>query len=76
VFRVTDADRIRHGRLERPLLPHLLRVDGRETLLGIDRIGNDLKFDPCVGSCVRDGQPLSISVGAPTIRIGLVSVLS
>jgi predicted Zn-dependent protease len=74
VFRVTDADRIRNGKLDVPLRQHILHVEARETLLGIDRIGTDLTFDPCIGSCVRDGQPLSISVGAPTIRIGMVNV--
>jgi len=74
VFRVTDANRIRHGKLEAPLQSHILHVEGREVLLGIDRIANDLAFDTCVGSCVRDGQPLAISVGAPTIRIGMVNV--
>jgi TldD protein len=76
VFRVTDADRIQRGRLTTALLPHVLRVDGKRMLLGIDRIADDLTFDTCVGSCVRDGQPLSISVGAPTIRTGLISVSS
>ncbi len=76
VFRVTDADRIHRGRLTSALLPHVLRIDAKETLVGIDRIADDLTFDTCVGSCVRDGQPLSISVGAPTIRTGLISVSS
>ena len=76
VFRVTDADRIHHGRIAFALLPHVLRVDGKEALVGIDRIADDLTFDTCIGSCVRDGQPLSISVGAPTIRTGLISVSS
>ena len=76
VFRVTDADRIHRGRLASALLPHVLRVDAKETLVGIDRIADDLTFDTCVGSCVRDGQPLSISVGAPTIRTGLISVMT
>lgn len=76
VFRVTDADRIHRGRLASTLLPHILWVDAKETLVGIDRIADDLTFDTCVGSCVRDGQPLSISVGAPTIRTGLISVMT
>jgi TldD protein len=76
VFRVTDADRIHRGSLTSALLPHVLRVDAKELLLGIDRIADDLTFDTCVGSCVRDGQPLSSSVGAPTIRTGLIDVLS
>lgn len=74
-FRVTDADLLRGGRLEVPLHAHLLRVDARETLINIDRVADDLAFDRCVGSCHRDGQPLAVSVGAPTIRIGVVTVI-
>jgi predicted Zn-dependent protease len=76
VFRVTDADRIHRGRLTFALMPHVLRVDGRRLLRGIERVASDLTFDSSVGSCVRNGQPLSISVGAPTIRTGLIRVLS
>jgi TldD protein len=75
LFRVTDADRIRHGRLAAPLAPHVMLVDARAALSSVDRIANDLAFDVCVGSCVHHGQPLSISVGAPTFRIGPTSVL-
>jgi predicted Zn-dependent protease len=76
VFRVTDADRILHGSLREPLHPHLLVVDSASTLSRIDLIANDLRFDNCHGSCHKGGQALVTSVGAPTIRLGLVSVIS
>jgi TldD protein len=75
VFRVTDADRIRNGRLAAPLAPHVLCVEGRAVLSSVDCVADDLAFDTCIGSCLHHGQPLSISVGAPTFRIGLMSVL-
>lgn len=75
-FRVTDADRIRRGALDLPLRPFLLFVDGRVSLSAVNRVGNDLSFDRCIGSCHRDGQPLSISVGAPTICIGVARVVN
>jgi predicted Zn-dependent protease len=75
VFRVTDADRIQHGRLATPLSPHVIALDAADTLVGIDCVADNLVFDTCVGSCVHHGQPLSISVGSPTFRIGLTSVL-
>ena len=73
-FRVTDADALRDGRCVGPLRPHLLRVEGSRALSSLDRVANDLAFDTCIGSCHRDGQALSISVGAPTFRIGVVTV--
>jgi TldD protein len=75
VFRVTDADRILNGRLVAPLAPHVMCVEGREALSSVDCVADDLAFDVCIGSCLHHGQPLSISVGAPTFRIGLTSVL-
>jgi TldD protein len=74
VFRVTDADLIRDGRPERPLRPHLLRIDGPNTLPNLTRVADDLRFDACIGSCHRDGQSLAISVGAPTVCIGVAEV--
>ncbi|NIM00602.1 MAG: hypothetical protein GTN89_06990 [Acidobacteria bacterium] len=74
LFRVTDADRIVDGRLDVALKPFLLETVGRQALAAIESIGNDLAFDRCIGSCHRQGQPLSTSVGAPTICTGLMTV--
>jgi len=74
VFRVTDADRILDGKIDAPLLPHLLFIEGARVLAAASRIGNDLEFDSCIGSCHRSGRPLPISVGAPTMWIGPVDV--
>jgi len=75
-FVVSDADEITAGRLGRPLVPLVIAVDTVTTLLSIDRIADDLAFDTCVGACLREGQPLVTSVGAPTFRIGLIRVMS
>ena len=75
VFRVTDSDHIHAGRLDAPLVPHLMHVDARATLPNVELIASDLAFDRCIGSCLRDGQPLVISVGGPTFCIGLTTVL-
>jgi len=75
-FIVSDADRIVDGRLAEPLDAFVLELDGVESWGSIDRVAHDLAFDTCVGSCVRDGQPMAVSVGAPTIRIGVVRVRS
>ena len=75
-FRVTDADRIVKSRLEATLDPFLIDVSVVDSLPTMDRIANDLAFDSCIGSCVRDGQPLATSVGAPTFRVGLIRVVA
>jgi TldD protein len=75
-FIVSDADRIVAGVVAEPLDAFVIELDGAESWASIDRIAHDLAFDACVGSCVRDGQPIAVSVGAPTIRIGVVRVRS
>jgi predicted Zn-dependent protease len=75
VFKVTDADRIFRGRLSAPIKSHLLAVDARAALSSLERVSFDVAFDTCIGSCLRDGQPISTSVGGPTFRIGLSSVI-
>ena len=74
VFRVTDADRIVEGRIERALLPFLLEVRGVDALGSLGMIADDLELDTCIGSCVKDGQPVATSVGAPTFCIGVATV--
>jgi TldD protein len=74
-FRVTDADRVHEGRIEAPLIPFLVRVALPDALTSLDRIADDLAFDRCIGSCVRDGQPLATSVGGPTCRVGLATII-
>ncbi len=75
-FRVSDADRIRHGRIVAPLAPHIIHIDGQAALASVERVAGDLEFDTCIGSCLHHGQPLSVSVGAPTFRIGSTVVVS
>jgi hypothetical protein len=52
-----------------------MRVDARAALSSVDRVARDLEFDTCVGSCLHHGQALSISVGAPTFRIGSATAI-
>jgi predicted Zn-dependent protease len=75
-FIVGDADRIERGVVTRPLEPFVLELNGMDAWASIDRVADDLVFDACVGSCVRDGQPLAVSVGAPTMRIGVATIVS
>lgn len=74
VFRVMDADLVTAGRADRPLHPFLLAVDGLAALGSIERVASDLAFDSCIGACVRDGQTIATSVGAPTFctRVAMV----
>jgi TldD protein len=74
LFRVTDADRLEHGRPVEPLQPFLMTVSMLDFVRGVSHIARDVAFDTCVGTCLRDGQPLATSVGAPTFCIGMATV--
>jgi TldD protein len=75
ILRVTDADTIVDGRRGSALLPFMLEVDLVSGLSSIDLVADDLEFDRCMGSCLRDGQPLTTSVGAPTYRTRVAKVV-
>jgi TldD protein len=76
VFHVTDADRILDGRIDAPVRPFCLMVHSSIALPTLTHVARDLAFDTCVGSCLRDGQALPTSVGAPTFRIGMGKVIA
>jgi hypothetical protein len=48
-------------------------MNAADAIHSLDAIADDLAFDTCVGTCVRDGQAMATSVGAPTCRIGLAT---
>jgi TldD protein len=75
-FWVSDADEIVDGRLHHACEPFLLALEAQKVLPRIDRVASDLTLDACIGNCLRDGQAIATSVGAPTIRLGLATVIS
>lgn len=75
-FRVTDADAIENGVVSYALRPFLMHVDALRCFADDPRVADDLEFDVCVGSCHRAGQTLAVSVGAPTMWIGVVGIIS
>lgn len=73
-FRVTDADRIVDGAIAEPLDPFLATIGVLRALATIEAIADDLEFDTCLGTCLKHGQPMITSVGAPTCRLRLIKV--
>ena len=73
-FRVVDADLVRDGSIAKPVLPCLLSISGAQALRAFDCIADDVEFDTCLGTCFKGGQPLAVSVGAPTCRLGMARV--
>ncbi len=74
VFSCTEAYRVRNGKVGEPVKNATLIGDGATALQRIRAIGNDLKLDPGVGNCGKNGQWVPVGVGLPTLLIGGLTV--
>ena len=73
---VTEAFMIERGCITRPLAPSFLVGDVASMLAAIDAVGSDFAFDHGATNCVSSDQQLPVMVGLPTIRIGMIKVIS
>jgi len=69
VFAASEAWWVEKGRLCHPVKGATLIGNGPEALTRVSMIGNDLRLDPGVGTCGKDGQSVPVGVGQPTLRI-------
>jgi len=74
VFQVTEAYKIENGKLTRPLKGAMLIGNGPTDLHRVSMIGNDLKLDPGIGTCGKNGQGVPVGVGQPTLRLDRITV--
>jgi TldD protein len=74
VFNVTEAYRIENGKLGAPLKGAMLIGNGPTDLNRISMLGNDLKLDPGIGTCGKNGQGVPVGVGQPTLRMDRITV--
>lgn len=74
VFNMTEAYRIRDGRVAEPVRGATLVGDGPAVMQQVSMVGQDVRLDPGVGVCGKDGQSLPVSVGQPTLRVDRVTV--
>jgi TldD protein len=74
VFQVTEAYKIADGKLAQPLKGAMLIGNGPTDLNRIGMIGNDLKLDPGLGTCGKNGQGVPVGVGQPTLRMDRITV--
>ncbi|MDR2113193.1 MAG: metalloprotease TldD [Candidatus Accumulibacter sp.] len=69
VFSMSEAYMIENGKVTYPVKGATLIGNGPEAMNQVRMIGNDLKLDPGVGVCGKDGQSVPVGVGQPTLRI-------
>ncbi|NRG19803.1 metalloprotease TldD [Rhizobiales bacterium] len=74
VFSCTEAYRIENGRIGAPIKGAMLIGNGPDALTRVEMIGNDMKLDPGIGTCGKQGQGVPVGVGQPTLRINAMTV--
>ena len=74
VFSCTEAYRVENGKVGAPVKGATLIGDGATALKHIRAVGNDMKLDPGIGNCGKNGQWVPVGVGQPTLLIGGLTV--
>ena len=74
VFSCTEAYRVQDGKVGAPVKGATLIGDGATALRQIRAVGNDMKLDPGIGNCGKNGQWVPVGVGQPTLLIGGLTV--
>jgi TldD protein len=74
VFSANEAYRIEDGVIGAPVKGATLIGNGPDVLTRVTRIGSDMKLDPGIGTCGKDGQGVPVGVGMPTLRIDGITV--
>src|SRR5271157_2831778 len=74
VFSTSEAYLIEDGQVTTPVKGATLIGDGPTVLTRVTAVGNDLKLDPGIGTCGKDGQSVPVGVGIPTIKVSSLTV--
>ncbi len=74
VFSASEAFWVENGKILYPVKGATLVGSGPECLKHVSMIGNDMKLDPGVGVCGKEGQSVPVGVGQPTLRIDGLTV--
>jgi len=74
VFSASEAWWVEDGKLQYPVKGATIVGSGPESLKKISMIGNDLRLDPGIGTCGKDGQSVPVGVGQPTLRLNGITV--
>ncbi|WP_303787073.1 metalloprotease TldD [Azovibrio restrictus] len=74
VFSMSEAYLIEDGRVGAPLKGATLIGNGPDAMTRISMIGNDMRLDPGVGTCGKEGQSVPVGVGQPTLRLDGITV--
>jgi TldD protein len=74
VFECTEAYMVESGKVGAPVKGAMIIGNGPDALTRIPMVGNDMKLDPGIGTCGKNGQGVPVGVGQPTLRIDKITV--
>ncbi|MGH8687476.1 MAG: metalloprotease TldD, partial [Burkholderiales bacterium] len=74
VFSASEGYLIEDGKVTHPVKGATLIGNGPDAMTRVSMIGNDLRLDPGVGTCGKEGQSVPVGVGQPTLRIDGLTV--
>ena len=74
VFSASEAYKIKDGAIGAPVKGATLIGSGFEVLKKVKAVGNDMEFDPGIGTCGKNGQLVPVGVGQPTLLIDGLTV--
>jgi TldD protein len=74
VFSCTEAYKIEDGRIGPAVKGATLIGNGPDVLTKVSMVGNDMRLDPGIGTCGKDGQGVPVGVGQPTLKIEALTV--
>jgi TldD protein len=74
VFSCTEAYLIENGKVTAPVKGASLIGNGPDILTQVSAIGSDMKLDPGIGTCGKEGQGVPVGVGQPTLKIEAMTV--
>ncbi len=74
VFSASEAYMIENGKITYPVKGATLIGNGPDVLNRVSMIGNDLRLDPGIGVCGKEGQSVPVGVGQPTLRLDGLTV--
>ena len=74
VFSCTEAYKIEDGKIGPAVKGATLIGNGPDVLTKVSMVGNDMRLDPGIGTCGKDGQGVPVGVGQPTLKIEALTV--
>ncbi len=74
VFAATEAYLIEDGKVTTPVKGATLIGNGPEAMKQVTMVANDLRLDPGIGTCGKNGQGVPVGVGQPTLRMDGLTV--